>query len=172
MNPHIFVYGSLIFFICLALHVFIWRIKIPDNDALILFLIFLIIPTLIFLILLGLRSFMTLMPISGVEMAHALLLHLSLSLVYISSYPAAQAISPTLDILLVIAASGAKKLTKEEIIKNYDNKKLVTISVDSLKTSVLISQEGDRVRLTNTGRIIINFFIFYRRILGLPVGEG
>lgn len=168
MNPDIIIYGFILFFICLIIHIFIWRIKIPANDALALFLIFLIIPFLIFLVsIVGLKDF-----ISGIVLTEVLLLHLSFSLIYIASYPAAQAVSPSLNILLIIGSSDKKRMTGNDIFNQCSNIRIVTDRVDDLAAYNLILKKGDYFELKPLAKFIINIFIAYRKILGLPAGGG
>jgi hypothetical protein len=163
------LYGSLLFLCCLLVHVGIWRVRIPDRDAVTLFAIFLAAPggVLAFALSRGGVAGMSL-----TALAAAFLLHLSLSMVYIASYPAAQAISPSLDILLIIASSGSGRLTEEEISGNYDDAKLVTARIDDLRRSILVTQEGEHFALTPAGKGIVGLFSSYRKALGLVPGEG
>jgi|SRR3990172_2514210 len=172
MNPRIFIFGTLLFILCLAAHILLWRIRIPKRDALVLFFIFLAVPVFIFLFLAGPVKLHFSPPVSGAETVFIFLLHLSLSLVYVSSYPAAQAISPSLDILLGISAAREKRMTEEDILGRYNDAELVTARIDDLRTSVLVAHEGDNFQLTRIGKAVIVFFIVYRKILGLPLGEG
>jgi hypothetical protein len=172
MTSEVFFFGGLIFAVCLAVHIGIWRIKIPNNDALILFIIFLIIPSAVIIILMGLKMFYCLLPVSPLGLLFILLLHLSLSLVYVSSYPAAQAISPSLDILMVIAAAETKRMTEEEVVRHYNDNVLVSARINDLRTSILLAQRGDNFEVTKVGKTIIRLFILYRKIIGLPAGEG
>lgn len=172
MNPGIIIYGFLTFLICLIFHVFIWRIRIPKNDASALFLIFLIIPSSIFLILLSIRMLDFIIALSAIEMAYILLLHISLSFIYISSYPAAQAVSPSLDIILIIASAETKRLTEGDIIKNYKDAHIIKNRISDLMASALIKQKGECFELSPIGRFTIIFFILYRKILGLAAGKG
>lgn len=173
MNPNIIIYGFLVFFVCLTIHIFFWKIKPPKNSTWILFLMFLIIPTVIFLwIIIGLENLKNIIHLSVLDLVEILILHLSLSLVYISSYPAAEAVSPSLDIILLIASSEKQKITKENIIKQYTEKKLITERVEDLRKSNIIIEKGECFELKPAGKFMIYFFILYRRILGLPAQGG
>jgi hypothetical protein len=168
MNPKILTYGFMMFLICLLVHIFLWRIKIPKKDALTLLLIFIIIPALGLFALFGIKILGFRFPLSGLELLYTFFLHLSLSFVYISSYPAAQADSPSLYILLMIASSGRNGMTAEEIINMSSNTKLITDRVDDLLNYKLISEGKDCFKLRPIARAIIIFFIWYRKLLGLP----
>ncbi|MBI5638830.1 MAG: hypothetical protein HZA17_00235 [Nitrospirae bacterium] len=168
MSPHIIIYGFLSFLGCMLIHVVVWRIKIPRHDALLLFFIFLIFPSIFFLLLGVVKS----VPVSGTDAAYGFLLHVALSVVYISSYPAAQAISPSLDIMLVIGSSQDRRMTEEDIISRYDDGVLVAARVDDLRHSSLVLQKGGTFELTSVGKTVAGFFVLYRKLLGLHPGGG
>lgn len=172
MNLLLLIYGFSIFLICLLTHILIWRLKRPLRDALILFVIFIFIPMAALISLIFLRKVVGFINLSSIEIIMILFFHLSLSAVYIASYPAVQAISPSLDILLVIISSKSKKMTGEDLLKNYNDTELVAARVNDLTASVLVSQKDDCFELTHIGKIIIVLFILYRKILGLPIGKG
>lgn len=172
MSAGVFVAAAAVFSVCLALHIIIWRFRIPRHDALALFIVFLVVPASVFCGLLILSAGMDITFWPAPDLVLVLLLHTALAGVYISSYPAAQAISPSLDIILMIAASPQGRLTEEEINQRYDDSVLVTARVEDLRRSHLVNVTFDHAELTRTGRVIIRGFIFYRRLLGLPLGEG
>lgn len=168
MRPEIIIYGFILFFVCLIIHALIWRVKIPTNDALALFIIFLAIPSLTLLVaMIGMKDFT-----SRIALTEALLLHISLSLIYIASYPAAQAVSPSLNILLIIGASENKRMKAEDIFNHCSRSRIVTDRVDDLIAYKLISRKGDRFEIKPLAGFIISIFAAYRKILGLPAGGG
>lgn len=172
MYPMLLTYGFAVFMVCLSIHVLVWRTKRPVNDSLMLFVIFVFIPVIISMLPLVLSYGVRFINLSPAEIIMLLFFHLALSTAYIASYPAVQAVSPSLDILLITASSKTKKLTEKDILNNYNDAELVTARVDDLKTSLLVSQRGDCFELTHMGKIIIGIFILYRKMLGLPIGEG
>lgn len=173
MNPLVVLYGFIGFLVCLCLHILIWQLRRPSNDALMLFVVFIIIPVIIFipvLILSGSNArFMSLLP---VEIVAVLFLHLSLSVAYIASYPAAQASSPTLEILLIAASAMPEGLTRKDIIRYFDDAKLLSQRFqDLLNLKLMVEGRGTFV-LTPTARFIIRFFVLFRRMLGLQIRGG
>ena len=111
-------------------------------------------------------------PLTRSELLEIYFFHFALSSAYISSYPAVRALSPSLDVLRMIAASPEKRMTEEEIAKRFSDVGLVTARMDDLRKYRLITESGARVRLTFMSRIIVRSFIVYRRLLGLPIGQG
>lgn len=169
MSFDIILYGFASFLIFLIIHIGIWRIKIPTNDILALFVIFLVIPSILFFT--GVIVMKNV--ISGTILVKALLLHVVLSLLYIGSYPLAQAVSPSFNILLTVGSSDRKKMTREDIINRCGNIKIVEDRVDDLIAYKWVSVKDGRLRLTPVIKfIIISICIVYRRMLGLPTGKG
>jgi len=173
MNPSIIVYGVIIFFACMSAHIIIWRIKIPKMSALLLVFMFLVIPTICVLIIaIGSLNLPDRISFNKIELLEILILHLSLSLAYIASYPAARAFSPSLDILLIISSAAGKRMTEEDIITEYVGTKIVPPRLDTLRIYNLISENGGLFRLKPLGMIMIKIFILYRKLLGIPAGGG
>jgi hypothetical protein len=142
--------------------------KPPKNDVLTLFVIFLGIPLCVFFLLVfkGQGNWDT------IELLQILILHSSLALVYIASYPAAQAHSPSLSILLIIGSSAKGHLTAEEINRQYTTDQTIIRRVDELEIYGMIEKRDNVFILKPIARVIIRLYIFYRRLLGLPPGEG
>ncbi|MDA8434315.1 MAG: hypothetical protein M0Z60_15330 [Nitrospiraceae bacterium] len=144
-------------------------------SSLVLVVIFMVVPSAGFLLIIlaeGVFPGAAQGAAGPVELVEIFSLHLSLSLVYISSYPAVRAVSPSLEIMLYIGSSPERKLTEREIAKKFTDTTLVNARVDDLMIYRLLTVRGGRYALTHFGRFIIRGFVFYRKMLGLPEGEG
>jgi hypothetical protein len=173
MDVNVIFDGVLLFFLCFAVHVVIWRIRTPWGSSLILLFIFLGLPFGVFLLLLtdvgGMRHALHL---DRTGLLEILLLHVSLAGVYISSYPAARAFSPSLDILVMISTSQEKKMREDELASRFSDLRLVDARIDDLKEYRFITEEDGRFVLRPAGRLIARTFMLYRTLLGLPMGGG
>lgn len=173
MHPDVIIYGFLLFFSCLIVHIIIWRIRISVISSLVLILIFLLPPMVILLfVAAGREYFENTLLSSSIEIAEVVVLHLALSFAYISSYPAVRAVSPSLDIVLMIASSKEKKMSGEDLEKKFFNKRLVTARIDDLKIYRLVEEKDGRFELSPFAIGIVKLFIGYRKLLGLPMGKG
>ncbi|MDA8104769.1 MAG: hypothetical protein M0Z71_05260 [Nitrospiraceae bacterium] len=175
MNHGVILSGFLMFFACVVLHVFIWRVRLSMISSLILVAIFIFIPSAVLLSIIFVAGvfpgFRDVLP-DPVVLVEVLVLHISLSLAYIANYPAVRAISPSLEVMLFVWSSPGGKMTQPEIEKKFSDTTLVNARVDDLMIyRLLIAREG-RYELTGFGRLIILGFIGYRKMLGLPAGEG
>jgi hypothetical protein len=105
-------------------------------------------------------------------MASSIFLHLVLSAAYIMSYPASQAVCPSLTILLIVGHAMPRGCTQGEIQRHFNNSFLLDTRFQDLVDAKLAKEVNGALTLTSRGIAITRFFIFYRRLLGLPIGDG
>src|SRR5688572_7131386 len=127
--------GAILFLAFLLIHIFSWRIFRPHKDIEWLFVLYISVP----LVFLAFFSWT------------ALFLYLCLGAAYIASYPAVQAYSPSLDILLLFETKSTG-LTREQILSVFDRSSIVTERVRDLRKSRLIVRENDLYRLSAFSR--------------------
>ncbi len=63
-------------------------------------------------------------------------------------------------------------MNEDDIIRAYRETALVLDRVEDLKINSLITEQDGIFTLRPYARYIVKFFIRYRKMLGLPVGEG
>ncbi len=162
----ILAFGFSTFFCCLCLHVLLWRLRHPHHHVGALLSVF-FIPgaVLIGLIALGCRQ------LTLADLAAIAILHTALSCAYIQIYPASQADSPSLKILVLVGRSETG-LTAEEIRSFFDPKTLFSDRIHDLLNAKLIYQSGEKLALSSKGEKMIAPFLMLRKALGLPAGRG
>lgn len=168
MKPFLLLVPILSFCAALALHIAVWRIRRPKNDILGLLVIFALLPASAAALLFLSRSHFGL---GGSECAAILVLHLAIAAAYIQSYPPAQAVSPSLQILIYVGQSP-DGLSRDQILALFDDAKMVSVRFQDLIHTGLIEPEGSAYRLSPAGRRLIGFFVAYRRWLGLEFKGG
>lgn len=168
MNPLVLLGGFILFLGSLLTHVVMWRIRAPRNDVRMLFMIFLIVPSSAIFS----TAFCNRVDLSSIIVFEVLLFYAALAGVYIASYPAAKSHSPSLAILLIISASPDKRLTGEEIVKRYMDRHTLGERVKDLGAYDLVPEKDGMLSLRPLAVMIIRLYIFYRKLLGLPPGEG
>ena len=138
-----------------------------------LFSIFLVVPTAVALLILAAGAVVpeARMP-DALEVAAVLLLHLALSSAYIQSYPAAQAMAPSLEIAYAVRRSMPRGLSREELLARLNTGALVQERVEDLVADRLVRVEGDRYFLTPASAGLIRFFLGLRALLGLRQPGG
>jgi hypothetical protein len=174
MNPYVLFYAFLIFLACLFLHILIWRVRLPVRQIPLLGIIFIVLPLTVVIIIylfLGFSNVTGFRSLSRTDLLAVFLLHFSLAGVYIFSYPAAQAISPSLKMLLYIRSSRGGS-TLEELLSGFDERELFEERIRDLIGESLVAEGPDGIELTFSGKRLVGVFIFIRRLLGLPIGKG
>jgi hypothetical protein len=168
MTAAVLLIGFLAFAGCLAVHVVLWRVARPRSDMRALFTIFLGVPSAVALLVAAAGA---LAPgaglLDGLDVVAALLLHGALSSAYIQSYPAAQAMAPSLQIAHAVRRSMPRGLSREELVARLNTAALVQERVEDLVADRLVRVEGDRYVLTPASAGLVRFFLGLRALLGL-----
>lgn len=176
MSLSVLITGFLLVFVSLCIHVTVWRWHCPKNDALALIVSFLILPVTIILIAIVFRVSGIVSTLNNIltpiNLSYCIFLYLALSAVYVVSYPAAQAMCPSLTILLIVAHAMPRGCTQEEIQGHFSNSGLLDTRVQDLIDAKLAKEVDGMLTLTPSGVATARFFVFYRRLLGLPMGDG
>jgi hypothetical protein len=169
--------GTLLFFGSMCLHIIIWRWRNPEKYLLALLAVFLIIPgafvgLLVYIGQHGIVHNPGSSSLTALDILSVFFFHLSLVSAYILTYPAAQASCPSLSMLLVISASMPLGSTYEELKSSFNIEGLLQPRLRDLVTSRFVEESDGRFSITKRGVFVLSFFIFIRRILGLPPGKG
>lgn len=166
MKPYVLWLGFLFFFLCLGVHILVWRRWHPQRHALALFCVFLLPIPFSLLILCFIKS------VHFFDLAAIDLLHLALSCAYIQIYPAVQAFSPTLVILVLVKKSMPPGITREELLSRLNVHFILGARVQDLVAAQLVNERNGLLDLSPSGVRLIRFFITFRRCLGLGMGKG
>lgn len=166
MKPSLLFTGFGLFFLCLFVHIIIWRFRHPRRHGLALFMIF-VMPIFNLAILRLLYPFFT-----WLDFASIALLHLAMSFAYIQTYPAVQALSPSLRILILVRNSMPAGIKEADILEFFNSKQILEDRIHDLTVSHLASETNGALQITTKGRLFIWPFLLLRKILGLPPGKG
>lgn len=98
--------------------------------------------------------------------------HTALSSAYIMSYPLFQADCPSLKIILAVNCYMPEGLTEESINKLFSQDALLYDRMEDLVNDGLILSKNGSWVMSYKGRLLSLGFFIYRRLLGLPPGEG
>jgi len=168
MSAAVLPAGFLSFAVCLVVHVALWRVARPRSDMRALFAIFFVAPSSVALLVAvagaiapGAGS-----P-DGLDVAATLLLHWALSSAYVQSYPAAQAMAPSLEIAYAVRRSMPRGLSRAELLARLNTRALVQERVEDLVADRLVRLEGGRYVLTPASARLVRFFLGLRALLGL-----
>ena len=175
MNLIILLSGVLIFIVCLCMHVIVWRWWHPRRRVVVLFLLFIFLP---FFFIIGYLGFVWfdfapfVISFTIIEWLAIYLIHFVLSSSYILSYPAVEAVSPSLAILLMIGDSNLHGVVHEDLLHVFDDEIVLEPRIQDLIEAGLIIKSEDYLMATSRGSTLVKCFILLRRLLGLPIGKG
>lgn len=153
--------GLALFLVSLASHVLLWRLAPRWRRIPLLLACFLLPPFLAFFC-------------GGGPSAEAWLLHLALSFSYIQTYPAIQALSPTLRLLLILRDCEKTGLSFDEILARLNPRTLDADRVeDLLKAGFLLQAPCGELSVAPRAAWLLSPFLLLRRVLGFTGGpEG
>ena len=165
MQLHIFLEVLILFFISCVMHLYFVRLFFKKSEIFLIFITFLVTPFFYtyFFINLSLYKY--------TDMLSIIFLYIGLSCVYFQTFPALKEDIPSFRILRIIA-NNKKGISEKEIIKLMGTTDLFDIKLKELEEDNLLKKENSKITLSNSGRILANIFIIYRKILGLGKGDG
>ena len=156
----------------LLIHVSVWRIKKPADDAAALFGLTVVLPVFASALL----AFFAL-DFRGLQMLDAALLgiifHVGTGFAYMSLYTASQAASPTSLILLRAGRAGAHGMDETELCEQFTWQQLSGGSVQSAIEEGFLAVAADgSLQVATRGQALLRVCSTLRRFLNLPPGRG
>lgn len=158
----VIISGLLIFLFSFSVHVVLWRLGPPKAKIRALFIVFIILPL----------PFLLVSPFTAEEALAVYLLCYSLSAAYIASYPAVEAVSPTIALTLKLGRAGKEGLSKKNISEMFSDNDLLAPRINDLTGSGLAVEYGGFLKTTPNGEALVRLFIVFRKALGLREGRG
>lgn len=176
ISSFVFIVGTVSFLGSFFIHLELWRTIKPRRQMALLGLIFVLAPATIyfalFVIAQATQPSGTWFVRDPFNLSYVFIWHLALSAAYIMSYPAIQAESPSLRILLAIADSRPGGLDARELEGLFPPDVLIKERFADLIAENLIQPDGNQYVPTRKGRALTTLFTGYRWLLDLPRGEG
>lgn len=157
-------WGFALFVAGLAAHVAWWRLSRPVDEFRALALSLLTGPALASLAAPGLMSWR--------ERAGCATAALIFGGMYIMLYPAAQAASPTMLLVLRIAAKGPAGETREALREALDADTLSRKSIDDMVYGRFADEVDGVLHIAPRGQFLLRFLTRWRKLLGLEYGSG
>lgn len=148
-------------------HVLVWRLLQPKRQASLVLVIFIFAPLVIYLL-----SFANILSagLDNKSIFFSMMLYLAIASAYVQTFPAFQATSPSLKIVYLLRKNGPMMLS--EISGYFQKEVLVQDRLDDLLAEKVVCQKGDQLVLAFKGKMLASGFVFFRRMLGLGVGDG
>lgn len=157
-----------------AIHLAVWKIRLPKRQTRTILLIFF---GLLTAILLGLSSLASALPQLGISSPppFASYLHIagfviSFTLAYMITYSAVEVDSPSLVMTLAIHRAGCRGLPEAEFQAMMNDALLIEPRIRDMLRDKMVRREGEVYYLTPKGARMARLFIFHRALLN--VGKG
>lgn len=157
-------WGLVLFAAGLAAHVAWWRLARPVDEFRALALSFLAGPALGSLAVPGLAAWRETLGCAAAALLFGAM--------YIMLYPAAQAASPTMLLVLRIAAKGTAGETRAALGEALDADTLSRKSIDDMVHGRFADEVDGVLHIAPRGRFLLGFLTRWRRLLGLEYGSG
>lgn len=169
-----FIPALLAFSVWIVAHLVIWRVRRPTGQYVILLGLCLVV---LVAFLAGFHVVQSValdsarfLPTTRLDYFNFVMLYMGLTLSYFITYPAVQADSPTMTILLQIERAGQKGLTSAELMDQLNDEILVTPRLDDLVTGNLVTLHCGRYVIGRRGALLAKIHLFYRAMLKMEKG--
>lgn len=171
----VLIWGVTIVLLSFAVHVALWRMRLPRRQTRALLLIFsacLILSLWSLSIAQGWDGCPRWVPLPmGIaQYVHIAILVAALALAYVTTYSAVEVDSPSLLIVLAIARAGREGLEKARFEQQFSDDVLVRPRIRDLVRDGMVAVDHGRHSITQKGRRFVAIMIAYRTLLG--AGKG
>jgi hypothetical protein len=166
------LWGGAAVLLAFAIHVVVWRIRVPQRQTRALLLIFF---GTLFALLVGLAALPggespLPLPHHTSEFVQIVLFGTACALGYVITYSAVEADSPTLVMIRAIAAAGPDGLPEQQFQAEMGDDLLIQPRLDDLVRDEMLVLSDERYQFTPKGRRFIGIFLRFRRLL--TMGKG
>jgi hypothetical protein len=158
--------GIALFTLLMAVHLVVWRIRLPARQTRALLVIFLgLLPA-------GLLAVHLLNPalFGPWQCVHLALFHVAMSLTYVILYSAIEQESPSLAMVQFVDRAGTRGRSRQEFQRLINDELLVGNRLNNMVRAGWVQENGSSYRLTAKGRRLAWLFISAARLLGLEEG--
>jgi hypothetical protein len=166
MNLSVFILAGIFSGLAWGGHFLLWRLHRPKDDLGALAACMLGLPCVFAGALLLYGGF------ALATLAAALLLACCLDLAYLFWYPAAQAVSPTMLMTLLVAWRGGEGMTAEELREAIPETVLTADTFENLFAEGFAYLDGEKVHLSARGRRTLKWILLLRRLAGFGEPRG
>ncbi|MDX1965732.1 MAG: hypothetical protein SFV23_01055 [Planctomycetaceae bacterium] len=104
------------------------------------------------------------------DLAQLAVFQVAMTLAYVEAYTAIEDDSPSMTILLTVAATGARGCVREELQDLIPDEAIVGRRLQALIAAGLVHLNEDRLSLSHRGMRWARRFQTFRRLYGLPLG--
>jgi hypothetical protein len=152
-----------LFAVALLVHVAVWRIRVPRQQAATLIVVILLVGIAGFglLVSLGLQD----VGPYGARLLLAIGVFGGLAAVYLILFSALEADSPTLTMINLIQAAGVRGIREDALRLAMSRHSYVNARIDQLLQDKMVIDKADGLQIQPSGRLLCAFILSYRRLL-------
>ncbi|CCQ89720.1 membrane hypothetical protein [Nitrospina gracilis 3/211] len=169
----VLVWGLALLILALALHLIIWKIRLPQRQTKVLLQIFfgtLVLGSAVLWTNPEASLFGVTAPTRWAQFLHIALMFTAFTLAYMITYSGLEADSPSLVMVQAVAEAGKPGLPVETFFERMNDDVLVKPRLRDLLTDKMAVLEDGRYRLTPKGRLMARLFVVYRSLF--KAGKG
>lgn len=156
----VFVVTLVLFVAALALHLVLWRVRLPKYHTRTLLLLFASV------LLVWLVTATITRQLGWPELFHVCMYYTSLALCYVITYSALEADSPTLSLIRHLHATGARGLSEDEVRSFLATRPFVKARLNALLHDGLVAERDGRFFVVSNGSPFFRVILGFRRLYG------
>jgi hypothetical protein len=160
----VFLTTLMLFLIALALHLVVWKARLPKYHTRALLFLFALV------LLLWLAT-VAIPLMSWPKLLHTCLFYTSLSLSYVVTYSALEADSPTLSLIRHLHKAGADGISAEEVRLFLEARPFIKARLNALMHDGLVAEKECRYFVASKGSPFFRVILRFRRLYG-TIEEG
>jgi len=168
----ILLFAVALLLIAFAIHLVVWRIRVPRQPYLVLLALFTTVMLTGMMAASALPSLQHFAPGPWWQWVHVSLFYMVLACAYIIFYSTLEADSPSTSIVKFVELGGAQGRARTDIQALITDDILLKSRLRSLLNEGLARHEGECFRLTPKGHVWANLFTLWMKILNIPRGGG
>lgn len=164
-NPMIvLIEGTGLFLTSFAIHVMLWRARLPRHQWRALFLVFAIVAGIAAALHIGLG--LSSHGLTSPRLILTILLFGSLAVTYMILFSALEADSPTLTMIELIRQRRSNGVDEAELSAGFLEQTFPRVRLEQMLHDGLVENAGGHLRVTAQGRRVASLVLPYRRLLG------
>ncbi len=153
-----------LFGIALALHILIWKLRLPHRQMLALGFVF-------FFVFCAWAARAIFISTQMHIILHTALYYMSCSFCYLIIYTAIEGDSPTLSLMHFINQQNKAGISREEVDRFLARRPFVSARLSSLIKSGLVVQAGGKYRIAGRPPLFFRLILTFRKLYG-PISRG
>jgi hypothetical protein len=165
---YVLLLSTILFAVAFAIHVAIWRTRVPIHQAMTL----VIISVTVMAVGVAVAATEVQSDLPPGRLVLSVMLYCSLILVYLVLFSAVESESPTLTMIELVSRAKKTGVKRETLLAAAAQGSFAATRLHQLLESGLAIKHHDRILPGRRGRFFVDFVLAYRRLLGRASAGG